>query len=138
MAFLESPAEKQKKFAQAGTADAPARAVPGLPAPARSGTLAPPDTSRSAAGDLPAIGRWITGPHAIGDGQGPNAPAVVRPTTRFAAPDYTRMGSSGGTGQVPARPVMAPAPMVRGATMAVLEPMKAPSPMWVSHLSKPS
>ena len=35
-------------------------------------------------------------------------------------------------------PVMAPAPIERGATMAVFEPMKAPGPMWVSYLSKPS
>jgi hypothetical protein len=35
-------------------------------------------------------------------------------------------------------PVIAPVPIRTGATRALLEPMNAPSPTWVSNFSKPS
>lgn len=75
MAFLESPAERARKFReqQAGVKPAAPIAQPGIPM-ARPGSLAPPNTAAPALGALPAVVNWATNQRDV-------KPVAPAPTT---------------------------------------------------------
>lgn len=75
MAFLESPAERARKFReqQAGVKPAAPIAQPGIPM-ARPGSIAPPNTAAPVLGALPAVVNWATNQRDV-------KPAAPVPTT---------------------------------------------------------
>lgn len=75
MAFLESPAERARKFReqQAGVKPAAPIAQPGIPM-ARPGSIAPPNTAAPVLGAWPAVVNWATNQRDV-------KPAAPVPTT---------------------------------------------------------
>jgi hypothetical protein len=110
MAFLESPAERARKFReqQAGVKPAAPIAQPGIPM-ARPGSLAPPNTAAPALGALPAVVNWATNqrdvkPVAPAPTTNPtNKPVMLTPPA-VAAPGASSTQARMSPGSLPAMP----------------------------------